>query len=576
MPLAKFISWFLAGLVAALFTASTLTAAEAEPAGQVIVASGTVQAIMASGAVRELRRRSSFYAGDTIRTASASQVQLRFADGALLSLRPDSELRVDEYRYTNHGGAGDRSVSTLLKGGLRTITGVIGKQDPQAYEVKTPVATIGVRGTHYEAVLESAESLVLAAWQGGIRVRNERGALDLGVGAAFNYGRAGREQPPQGLLQPPPALQASAPVGHAPPAASEQTEADSDATNAETNTGESSVEAGETANAPASDSAATDTGPTSSEPVVADSTAPAPMDTTLSAPVSTITDTGCATCAPPQQIVINDPTDVPAAQDVRFTAGEWKALQTTPYLGIWIEDNTGADFGFDGGRVLHHGSATPLFTENGYGPHEPQYATAPILDVVRIGKARVAAFGSYNVDTEHTVYWGTWDGTVNPVEIQIDPTNGAIKDLSYRPLYWATMLPTDPAAIAARTGSVSYNTVVAAHGGGSAGVLNAGNVSFNANVNFDTGAVTAGMLNIYNGPENWNVNFSGQVRSNVMDVKINTATSGVAVSPGPAKPIEGDMGFAFTGRNGQVLGGGFSLQAVGDPRIHAEGVLLVR
>ena len=575
MPLAKFICCFLVGLFAA-FNAFMLAAAEVAPAGQVIVASGTVQALTASGEVRELRRRSSFYAGDTIRTASASQAQLRFADGALLSLRPDSELRVDDYRYTNQGGAGDRSVSTLLKGGLRTITGVIGKQDPQAYEVKTPVATIGVRGTHYEAVLESPESLVLAAWQGGIRVRNERGAIDLGVGAAFNYGRAGREQAPQGLLQPPPALQESAPVGHAQPAAPEQAEADSDASNTDATTGESSAEAGDTATAPVSDSTVADTDTAAAEPVVTDGNATAAMDTTLSAPVSTITDSGCATCSPPQQIVINNPADVPAAQDVRFTASEWKALQTTPYLGIWIEDNTSADFGFDGGRALHHGSATPLFTENGYGPHEPQYATAPILDVVRIGKARVAAFGSYTVDTEHTVYWGTWDGTVNPVEIQIDPTNGAIKDLSYRPLYWATMVPTDPAVIAARTGSVSYNTVVAAHGGGSAGVLRSGNVSFNANVNFDTGAVTAGLLNIYNGPENWNVNFSGQVRSNVMDVKINTATSSVAISPGPAKPVEGDMGFAFTGRNGQALGGGFSLQAVGDPRIHAEGVLLVR
>ena len=572
MPLAKFTSWFLTGLLVAALSASALAAPEPEPAGQVIVASGTVQAVMASGEVRELRRRSSFFAGDTIRTAPASQVQLRFADGALLSLRPDSELRVDDYRFTNQGGAGDRSVSTLLKGGLRTITGVIGKQDPQAYEVKTPVATIGVRGTHYEAVLESPESLVLAAWHGGIRVRNERGAIDLGMGAAFNYGRAGRDQVPQGLLQPPPALQEPTPVGHAQPATAEQADGDSDASTAEGDASEPSAATGDTNNAAAS--AETDTTTTGTDTI--DNTASAPMDTTLSAPLSSVTDTGCTTCAPPQQIVINDPTDVPAAQDVRFTASEWKALQTTPYLGIWIEDNTTPDFGFDGGRVLHHGSATPLFTENGYGPHEPQYATAPILDVVRIGKARVAGFGSYNVDAEHTVYWGTWDGTVNPVEIQIDPTNGAIKDLSYRPYYWATMLPTDSAVIASRTGSVSYNTVVAAHGGGSAGVLNAGNVHFNANVNFDTGAVTAGLLNIYNGPESWNVNFSGKVRSNVMDVKIDTATSSVAVSPGPAKPIEGDMGFAFTGRNGQALGGGFSLQAVGDPRIHAEGVLLVR
>lgn len=557
-----------------------VAAAAAEAAGQVIVARGTVQALAANGDVRELRRRSPFYAGDTIRTASASTVQLRFADGAVLALRPESEFRVDEYRFDNQGGAGDRSVSTLLKGGLRTITGVIGKQDPQAYQVKTPVATIGVRGTHYEAVLESPKSLVLAAWQGGIRVRNERGAIDLGVGADYNFGRAGTEQPPQGLLEPPPALQSEAPVGQArsaePSAAAEEGDG----------TGQSGDEAAESgADAPTdavdvsgdsesgNDIAMTESAVATST----ETTATATTGDTLGTSTSTIMDTGCGTCTPPQQIVVNQPADLPASQDLRFTASEWKALQSTPYLGVWVEANSGSDFGFDGGRVLGHGSNSPVLTENGYGPHEPQYKTAPILDVVRRAGASVDAFGSYAVDAAHTVYWGTWNGTINPYEIQTDPTNGAIKELSHAPLHWATMQPTDPGVIAARTGSVSYNTVVVAHGGGSGGgPLNPGNVSFNANVNFDTGAITSGVLNITNGPEFWNVNFTGQVRGQVLDIPNNAMTGTVMVTPNPAQAIEGDIGMAFTGNNGQAVGGGFSFQQIGNPARHVEGILLAR
>lgn len=551
-----------------------MAAAAADAAGQVIVARGTVQALAANGEVRELRRRSPFYAGDTIRTAAASEVQMRFADGAVLALRPESEFRVDEYRFEAQGGAGDRSVSTLLKGGLRTITGVIGKQDPQAYQVKTPVATIGVRGTHYEAVLESPKSLVLAAWQGGIRVRNERGAIDLGMGAAYNFGRAGSEQPPQGLLEPPPALQSETPVGQSQsPEQGEAAAESGDAAQSEDTT----AQRADSGSADSAD-ASTDGGSAGDIGTTTETAATTTTDSALSSPIAPLLDTGCATCTPPQQIVVNQPSDLPVSQDLRFSDSEWKELQTTPYLGIWIEANTTPDSGFDGGRVLGHGSNSPVLTENGYGPHEPQYLTAPILDVVRRGGASVDAFGSYAVDSAaYTVYWGTWNGTINPYEIQIDPTNGAIKELSYAPLHWATMLPTDAGVIAARTGTVSYNTVVVAHGGGSGGgPLTTASMNFNANVNFDTGAVTSGMLNIYNGPETWNVNFSGQVRANVLDVLINNSTSSVTVTPSPSQPIEGDIGMAFTGANGQAVGGGFSLQAVGNPATHVEGILLVR
>lgn len=569
----------LAGLCAALLVAAAQGAAETVPAGQVIVAAGTVQAIMADGAVRELRRRSPFYAGDTVRTASASQVQLRFADGALVSLRSDTELRVDEYRFANQGGAGDRSVSTLLKGGLRTITGVIGKQDPQAYAVKTPVATIGVRGTHYEAVLESPESLVLAAWQGGIRVRNERGAIDLGVGAAFNYGRAGREQPPQGLLEPPATLQESAPVGQAQPGQSKQAEAASDepaaaedATGASPEADAAPSEGGDVA------AAGTEAAMVGSDTADGTTESAVPTASPLGAPLSAFIDTGCATCAPPQQLVVNKPADLPAVQDLRFTTSEWNALQSTPYLGIWIEANNTADFGFDGGRVLGHGTASPVLTENGYGPHEPQYTTAPIFDVVRRGGASVDAFSSYSVDSAaYTVYWGTWNGSINPYEIQIDAADGAVRELSYAPLHWATMLPSDPAVIAARTGTVAYTSDVVVHGGGSGGgPLTTANLNFSANVNFDTGAITGGLMNIYNGPETWNVNFAGQIRGNVLDIPKSSLTGSVTVTPNPSQSIEGDLGLAFTGANGQAIGGGFSLQAVGNPATHVEGVLLVR
>jgi len=556
-----------------LLLALRVGAAEPESAGQVIIASGDVSALSAQGEQRRLQRRSMFYAGETIRTAPSSEVQLRFTDGALMSLREDSEFKVDEYRFQNQGGEGDRAMSTLIKGGLRTITGVIGKQDASAYSITTPVATIGVRGTHFEAVLESPESLVLAAWQGGIQVRNERGDIDLGAGGDFNFGRVEARSLPKGLMEPPKVLQIPAPVGQRGPSQSE-----SNAAVAEQNPAQgTSPEQQAGAFMPE----ATDKSPLAmqNEPQSPNQEKPMPPGAGVFpiGPLPPLINDGCKTCTPPQQILVTNPTEVLQNADLRFTPAEWGSIQTTPFLGLVVEANNKPDYSFKGGRALGHGSASPLFTDNGYGPHEPQYATAPYQAVIRRGGASTDAFANQVVDAGHTFYWGTWNGTINPVEVQTNATDPAKKALINSPVHWATLLPTDKAVMAARTGSINLTSVVVAHGGGSGGgPLTPGNLTFNANVNFNTGAITAGTLGIYNGPENWNVNFTGQVRGNIFDAQVNTATSTVMVSPIPTQFVEGDMGMAFTGSAGQAVGGVFNFQAIGDPNTHVEGVLLVQ
>ncbi|MFP5507062.1 MAG: FecR domain-containing protein [Gammaproteobacteria bacterium] len=547
-----------------LLPGGAAVAAAPEPAAQVIVARGAVHAQMPGGERRDLRRRSPVYSGETIVTAAASEVQLRFSDGALLALRAETVFRIDDYRYQTQGGSGDRSVSTLIKGGLRTITGVIGKQDPQAYRVDTPVATIGVRGTHYEAVMESPESLVLAAWQGAIEVRNEQGVIELGVGAAHNFARTEARQRPRGLLQPPATLQNESPVGLSEPAATASTQTKPAASE--------QTDAGQTDTAAVTDAEALGIG-TEGDP--AETTITGTGVTGTGSALGATADTGCSTCTPPQQIVVNDTTALPASADLRFSATEWNLLQSTPYLGIGVEAGGDAFLGFDGGRTLYHGTNSPVITDNEYGPHELEYATAPIVDVIRRGNAAVDAFHNYSVDAGHTVYWGTWNGNVEPFEIQTDASDPTVKELIYAPYHWLTLLPTDQAAMAARTGSVNFSNVVVAHGGGSGGgPLSTANVFFTADVDFDSGAVTSGAMNIYNGPEAWNVYFSGMVRGSVLDVNVDPVASTVSAG-GPAQAVDGDMGMVFTGSSGQALGGGFMFQSIADPATHVEGVLIV-
>jgi hypothetical protein len=86
--------------------------------------------------------------GDTISTLSSSEVHLSMTDGASYIVRERTRVRITE--YVADGGDKDRSLMDLAEGALRAITGWIGAYNRGNYRVRTPLVTIGVRGTDHE------------------------------------------------------------------------------------------------------------------------------------------------------------------------------------------------------------------------------------------------------------------------------------------------------------------------------------------------------------------------------------------------------------------------------------------
>ena len=185
-----------------IFVSNCLLASTAygkDQAAIVIIAAGDFYAINEAKVKRTLKRRSEIFVGDTLVTGSNGQGQVRFIDGAVVSLRPDTKIRINDYRYGDGEGR-ENSVLTLIKGGFRTITGAIGKEH---YKVHSSLATIGIRGTHYEAVI-AENQMYVALWQGGVTVQNEAGQIDLGLGAPYNFAQVtGVDKVPKGLAAPP-------------------------------------------------------------------------------------------------------------------------------------------------------------------------------------------------------------------------------------------------------------------------------------------------------------------------------------------------------------------------------------
>ena len=165
----------------------------AELAGIVERMQGSAQ-IVSLGGQKSLQVKSEVLQGDQITTASDAEILLRMTDGTVLAIRPNTNLIVSEYHFDNKDSSRDNFLMKLVKGGLRTVTGAIGKKNPQKVRFNTPTATIGIRGTDFEvAVLDQNKNNAEAGtynkvFQGATYLENNQGnRVEVGANqAAFS------------------------------------------------------------------------------------------------------------------------------------------------------------------------------------------------------------------------------------------------------------------------------------------------------------------------------------------------------------------------------------------------------
>jgi hypothetical protein len=129
-------------------------AAAATPAGEVMVATGVVTAQTPAGETRTLAKGSALFERDRIKTAEKSFAMLRLADDTRIAVRPNSEFVLEKF---DQRAGQETEELRLIKGGLRALTGSVGRQKPEAVKLNTPYASIGIRGTDFAARLCQAD-----------------------------------------------------------------------------------------------------------------------------------------------------------------------------------------------------------------------------------------------------------------------------------------------------------------------------------------------------------------------------------------------------------------------------------
>lgn len=214
-----------------LFAAVVLNPAQAfdaTPAGTVVLVTGQASASnLETMAMRSLQKGDSVFAGEIVSAGPNTYVNLKFSDGGLVLVRPNSRFQIEEFNNPAAASAAApaptpapattpaakpapapplasqpaqatpaRAFFRLLKGGFRTVSGLIGKGNPDEYRINTPVATIGIRGTDYWVILCDEmcanDPILLDNLPSGV---NPQGGVIVGViqGNVFVINDAGQE-----------------------------------------------------------------------------------------------------------------------------------------------------------------------------------------------------------------------------------------------------------------------------------------------------------------------------------------------------------------------------------------------
>ena len=182
------------------------TAYPAELFGTIDGLTGSASMSDASGASSNVAIGQKIFEGQTISTSADGEVHIVSEDGGIIAVRPDTVFRVDQYQ--GNGSDTDKVFMSLLKGAVRSITGWIGKHNPSSYQLTTPSATIGVRGTDHETtVIERANGsdepgTYDTVTEGATVLRTPHGETAIEPGK-FGYAQRGGAYAPRLLAQHP-------------------------------------------------------------------------------------------------------------------------------------------------------------------------------------------------------------------------------------------------------------------------------------------------------------------------------------------------------------------------------------
>jgi hypothetical protein len=160
--------------------------------GYVHEATGDVRMQYGTATPKTVKAGDTFDAGVTFRTAADGNAIIKFEDGQIVALQPNTAFRVDGYRFNVNDPKAGNSAMSLLQGAMRYVTGVIGSTNHDNVRIAAGTATIGIRGTDITVLVDATTQVVEAAIAAGaVALQTPQGSINIGVGqfSSFSPGR---------------------------------------------------------------------------------------------------------------------------------------------------------------------------------------------------------------------------------------------------------------------------------------------------------------------------------------------------------------------------------------------------
>jgi hypothetical protein len=427
-------------------------AASAQDIGRVQFISGPAEAQRGAQKVA-LAAGSQLREGDVITTGADGHVQLEMVDGARIAMRPRTTLSLERYEFSEASRQSGNALLSLVTGTMRVFTGAIVSRDRSRFQMKTNLATVGIRGSgNILANLDGTETLNhTLTGAHSVTSIDSQGIERTLVSRPGQTVQVLPRQAPRYVPTPPLILSAASQPATA-RAASEKA-ADTAATSP---AGGGSAAAASTAAAaaespPASTTAATTTAATTSDapPAAAASGTTSTTSPTSSTAVTTtsptVTTSQATTGTVGAAIVVAQP---PAASNTYGVVLRFANPIATGFEGVLANSNEGGSAAvFDeSGRLVQVSNAAAATFIAGPGGLPPGYTPLDLTgDVAFSGGTHHDAFRS----PDSSVIIGRWEG--GNVSI-----GGRTFDLGPRSASYLVATPTPGGVVGSFTGSATY------------------------------------------------------------------------------------------------------------------------
>lgn len=541
-----------------LITSAWLNAAQ-QSVGKVILSFGQNIAESPVGEQRALKRQGEIFADDLLKTSDKGRLQIRFTDGSRLSLKPNTVFKIEQYEFQDASPEDGKAIYKLLKGGMRTISGKIGKVDREDYKLDTVVATIGIRGTDF-TIDKTGDRVTGSVNSGRINVSANAGtsSKDISPGRSFLIvGAAGQVSD----FKTPPA-----------DSANEEGESDSDKEDEQEGSDEESENAGDDSESTSEETESTTDSEAGSESEgsTTDGTASSPeTENTLSLETTTTTtsDSSGSTGTVPASDPTTGENQATNTSAPNPTGTGSLAPSGTVAAVAFITNESGKGTVGNSGSLKVDGQTQLMVDSNRvtgiyYIDPSPSDTNSCNPCTFSAESSSHSGAGSHTNDGAN-IYWGRWDSGFVLVE------NGTQRDVLKSFFYIYSDLSTPLSTLQNKTGSYTYSAI---SGKGFAetegGITGSVDYTSTVTVNWSSQSITGASLTLNGFSDSRNYSLSASDPLSVdqayagSELKIaGSCTGGGCASTGE---FEGRMTINFVGNNAGNIISGFSANEKSD------------